>query len=358
MLVRKNILIIGPTPNKKNIGGVHNHIKNLIELNVLKDSIVYDPGSLHSNIKSSIYHIMMNIIKLNNYLKINEFDVVLINASLYLSSVIKMIFLFGVLRRESNIKLHIFFHGGRVEKIKLLRFRVIRNILRVFFINSAYYHFLCNDQYHGFNLYFKGLNTSLYSNYSNHNNIVQNESKDNSHLVLIYVGRMAKNKGIYQILDAFREIYINRTRNIYLKYVGNGPELERLRKKAMEYKLNNVNFTGYLSGVELENEYKNAHIFVFPTYHDEGFPYTLIESFRAGLPMIATPVGALNDYIIDGRTGYLIDRNDSKSLVKAIEIFLSDYRLYRKMSKNCHRIFQTKLSRSQAEKYYGKLISN
>lgn len=65
----------------------------------------------------------------------------------------------------------------------------------------------------------------------------------------------------------------------------------------------------------------------------EGLPYTIIEAMMAGLPIVSTCVGGLAELVVDGETGFLVPLRDPKALAKALQKFLDDGKLRRKMGK-------------------------
>jgi len=69
--------------------------------------------------------------------------------------------------------------------------------------------------------------------------------------------------------------------------------------------------------------YREADVFVLPTWR-EGFPNVVIEAMAAGLPVVATPVGAIPEAIEDGRSGLLVPVRDAASLEAALRRLIDD----------------------------------
>ena len=77
--------------------------------------------------------------------------------------------------------------------------------------------------------------------------------------------------------------------------------------------------------------YAQAGIFVFPSLWHEPFGIPVIEAMAAGLPVVATRGGALPEIVVDGETGFLVDRGDPDGLSAAIAKLLADPLLRAKM---------------------------
>jgi glycosyltransferase involved in cell wall biosynthesis len=71
-------------------------------------------------------------------------------------------------------------------------------------------------------------------------------------------------------------------------------------------------------------QYARAGIFVFPSLWHEPFGIPVIEAMAAGLPVVATRGGALPEIVVDGETGFLVDRGDSDGLRAAIAKLLAN----------------------------------
>ena len=65
----------------------------------------------------------------------------------------------------------------------------------------------------------------------------------------------------------------------------------------------------------------------------EGFPYSILEAGLAGVPVVATDVGGVNEVIKDGETGILIEPKNSQALTEAILKLESDRELAKKLTR-------------------------
>jgi glycogen synthase len=74
---------------------------------------------------------------------------------------------------------------------------------------------------------------------------------------------------------------------------------------------------------EIFRLYREADVFVLPTWR-EGFPNVVIEAMAAGLPVVATPVGAIAEAIEDGKSGLLVPVRDAAALEAALRRLIED----------------------------------
>jgi glycosyltransferase involved in cell wall biosynthesis len=167
----------------------------------------------------------------------------------------------------------------------------------------------------------------------------QSEGKDfnTDILKLAYMGRLASVKGILNVIEAM-DILKNQWghKNIRFDIAGSGPDEEHLKKKVVELGLHKeVRFLGPLFGGRKKTFWQNAQIFVFPTYHDEGLPYAVLESLASGTPLITTHVGGISDAVKNMVHGLFVEPHNSTSIAKAILQMYEDKRQLKKMSLNC-----------------------
>ena len=136
----------------------------------------------------------------------------------------------------------------------------------------------------------------------------------------LYVGHITKAKGCDTIIDIAKLLpHITFTMVGYLS-----EEIKQLKKP------NNVIFTGEVSKEQVIKYMLQADLFIFPTL-SEGFPNVILEAMACGLPIVATPVGAIPDMIED-KGGIIIDIGDVNGFIDAINMLNKDKSLSSQMS--------------------------
>ncbi len=154
---------------------------------------------------------------------------------------------------------------------------------------------------------------------------------------IISVGRLVKRKGFDNLIKAFR-LLVNEISDAKLIIVGRGPEESNIRRLIHKYQLhNNIILKGNLNDSNLAEEYNNSKCFVLanitlPNGDTEGCPTVILEAMAHGLPVIAGRDGGTSEAVIDGKTGYLIDVNDTKQLAEKIKIILTNKDIVDKFS--------------------------
>jgi len=153
-------------------------------------------------------------------------------------------------------------------------------------------------------------------------------------LQLMFVGRLAREKGLYELLHALATLRARGTRAV-LVVAGSGPEESGLRRLAAELGLARaVAFLGPLFGEEKARLLAAADMFVLPSY-SEGLPYALLEAMAMGVPVVASDVGAIRDVVIDGVHGRLIAPRQSAAIADAIEKLAADRHRLARMGAAC-----------------------
>ena len=110
----------------------------------------------------------------------------------------------------------------------------------------------------------------------------------------IFVGRIAKEKGVFDLLEVWKRI-VKARGNVKLLIVGTGIELASLREKIRELNLeNNVFLRGRCSDPELYSLLKSSRFFIFPSLF-EGWGLAVAEALACGLPVIAYDIPALRE---------------------------------------------------------------
>lgn len=148
-------------------------------------------------------------------------------------------------------------------------------------------------------------------------------------VLLLYVGRMAVEKKVPLLLEAFPEIRERTRRRVALVMVGGGPALTQLEARAPE----GVRFVGYKHGEELAAHYASADLFLFPS-DTETFGQVVTEAQASGLPAVVPDRGGVVDTVIPCRTGYRFAPGDASSMARAVARLVDDPPLRLHMGSN------------------------
>lgn len=147
---------------------------------------------------------------------------------------------------------------------------------------------------------------------------------------LLFVGRLIKEKGIFETLSAFATVLEHR--DCRLVIAGDGPNAAELVQRVEELQLaGKVTLTGFLSGRPLLDAYRDSDVFVFPSYR-EGFPTAITEALAAGLPVITTRTRGMADHLSEYENALFVSPGDSSGLAAALERLLCDPALRSRMS--------------------------
>lgn len=355
MILKYKVCIIGPSPDVAYMGGVATHVKNLKSISCFHDAVVLDPGSSGTCCRNGFLSIIASILSIGRRLRIEDFSHILINASIYKYSFIKFLLIASIVPKREKQIVHAFFHGGVFSFLNSFT----AFFFRLFFGNALAkikcFYFLSSAQRDAFVKFFPGYSSNIYANYSTSDDtLLKLHTGDDAVLRLLFVGRIVKEKGIFELFSAFKEL-IRRNEKVHLVIAGDGPDFATLAKLSEELPSESIQFLGFVTGPELEMTYRKADLLVFPTYH-EGFPYVAIEAMRAGLPIISTSSGALDDLVINGVTGFKVPVQDIDALIDRITFVNSNKDLLLEMSYNCHKYFKSSLNKSAAEIFYRKLL--
>lgn len=130
----------------------------------------------------------------------------------------------------------------------------------------------------------------------------------------VYFGRPSAEKGLGQLLEVMKDL----PENMKLKIIGRGEEEEKLKAKAKNLKLKNVEFLGPLWGRELKEMVARSRFAVLPAIWYEVFGLSILEANALSRPVIAPRIGGIPEVIADGENGLLYKPSNKKELKEKI----------------------------------------
>jgi glycosyltransferase involved in cell wall biosynthesis len=153
---------------------------------------------------------------------------------------------------------------------------------------------------------------------------------------VIYFGRLVVEKGLDTLVRAARAVP-----DVPVKLAGDGPERGRLEALATELGVKsdkgNVEFLGYVERSRLHRIVGETMCVAMPSIWYENFPYTVLEAFALGKPVVASDIGGLPETVVDGKTGLLFEPGSERGLVGAIRYLVGNPDRAREMGRNARQ---------------------
>ncbi|WP_243303399.1 glycosyltransferase family 4 protein [Geothrix oryzisoli] len=122
-----------------------------------------------------------------------------------------------------------------------------------------------------------------------------------------------------------------------LDLIGHGSRIEQAKARVAELGISNrVRFWGTRD--DIDEILSRCQIFVLPTKW-EGFPRSILEAMRAGLPVVASNVGGVREAVLDGNTGWLVARGDIRGWTSALRALIESPDLRSRMGMKGKALF-------------------
>lgn len=169
---------------------------------------------------------------------------------------------------------------------------------------------------------------------------------------IVFAGRIEAYKGIFVLLDAFQMLQ-KKTLDIHLDIYGHGADLELLNETIRKKKIANVTVHGMVDVPTLRMGVARARISIIPSIWEEPFGLSGIEAQACGTVVVASDVGGISEWCIDGVTGLLAIAGDPSDLANKMLVAISDQTYSAKLIEQAFNHLESHFSR---EKHYIKLI--
>ena len=166
----------------------------------------------------------------------------------------------------------------------------------------------------------KGVDTELFT--PNGPDMRASRRLEGKHVVLC-VTRLVPIKNLPLLLDAIADVRKDDDR-VVLVLVGEGPQQPALEAQARALGIADaVMFAGYAAQEATPSWYRTADVFALPSDFDNS-PNVVLEAMACGLPVVATDVGGLRDYVDPPRNGLLVPKGSRAELAAALRSMLAD----------------------------------
>lgn len=174
--------------------------------------------------------------------------------------------------------------------------------------------------------------------------------KDTDKFTFLFVGRIVRDKGINELVEAFMRV--REGRNVRLLLVGQyednlDPVSEETRMRIE--KCEDIVYAGPQYGRDLLAYYAVSDSFVFPSYR-EGFPNTVLEAGAMGLPSIVTDINGSREIIKDGKNGMIIPPRSVETLAEAMLRMVEDKTMRKQMAENAREMIVSRFEKNFVQK--------
>lgn len=177
-------------------------------------------------------------------------------------------------------------------------------------------------------------------------NSQKTENVDYTDPHILFIGFDWQRKGGADLVEAFK-LVLEKCPNAHLTIVGAKPDLH----------IPNCTVIGRGEPEDLDRYYQRASVFCMPTYR-EPFGIVFIEAMAAHLPIVATRVGAIPDFVEEGRNGWLVEPGNVKGIADALIKLLTDPSMSRKFGERSYQIIQERYSWEAVGKRFQEDICN
>lgn len=194
------------------------------------------------------------------------------------------------------------------------------------------------------------------------------ETKDNflPKIQLLNIGGYLPSKGLHHSIEIAKLLKAKKI-NFHLDIVGvlyKGKNSQKFYENLVR-DINDNDLSKYITLhkniTDMSIFYNNADILIHPTY-TEGLPRVVMEAMANNILVIANSVGGVNDYILDGYTGFLTDLNNLDKYVEYITKVYNNINLYNAITKNAYELicncYNDEVQKDNINKIFNKLNGN
>lgn len=357
------ILLLGPSLTTSS--GVSTHVRGILESALSKRHAIrhFQVGSQgrNENALQVAFRLLTSPFKLFSQARRHQADIVFINASMDVKSILRDM-LYALASKLAGSKIIFQVHGGRMPRDFAGRHPLLGRVLRGILKRSDEIIVLGERIREDYELFSSGLRLNVIQNAIDLEPYAEMRGKElpgEGPIILFFIGRIVRNKGVFETVEALSrlkdESFFPRLR---LDIAGGGPASSELEALVDSLGLgDSVRLLGPVFGSDKIELWRQAHVFVFPTHHNEALPYAIIESLAAAVPMVTTRRGAIEEMVEQGREALFVPERDSAAVAEALDTLLGSPDQYGSMSKLCKERAQAKYGMDRLECELERLIN-
>jgi glycosyltransferase involved in cell wall biosynthesis len=175
---------------------------------------------------------------------------------------------------------------------------------------------------------------------------------------LLFLSNLIASKGMMDLLKACKAI-LDKGIRFKCTFVGNIGDVSEDKFHTFVHQLGlneNVRYAGKKYGDEKSKEFSKADIFVHPTLED-CFPLVILEAMQYSLPVVSTYEGGIPELVEDGKTGFLVPKNNVVALAEKLIVLINSKNLRVQMGKAGRQKYEQQFTEEIFEKRFSEQLN-
>ncbi len=326
-MYKKKVLFIGDS--RKMRGGVSTVIKTIEKSSIWeKYNCVWLETQINANKIVKLWYLIKGYSK--GFYMIPKYDIIHFQTEPRKGTqTLFFLFLYSkFLRKKIVVQYHV---GNQLQKcIHLWRFK--------FWLKHADKSLFLGDTW-------KRQMQSLIPNINNadylYNPVPLQNKQDVPNRYFLFAALFRANKGCDILIKAFAKI-AHKYPDWKIILCGSGDYKPQIDKLIRDYNLfQQVELPGWIQGDEKRKYYQNAYAYCMCSYQ-EGLPMSVLEAMSYGVPIITTPVGCLQEFLVDKESALFFDYGNIDALANALESLIENESLRNKIANNGYNLVKKK----------------
>ncbi|MGJ1321976.1 glycosyltransferase family 4 protein [Sphingobacterium faecium] len=217
--------------------------------------------------------------------------------------------------------------------------------------SKGLYHFILNNEYtgkHKLHVIANGSSNGIDTSYFSRERLSETDlaylksslSIKEDDFVFIFVGRLVGDKGINELVHAFKELCSSEYSSRSIKLLLVGPlesDLDALQNNTLIEIESNPNIISVGFQKDVRPYFTIADALVFPSYR-EGFPNVVMQAGAMGLPAIVSDINGCNEIIMEGQNGTIIPVKNAIAIQRAMEMMVLDENYFSNLKLNARKM--------------------